>query len=393
MKYADVERIHQAGLISQEQKLQIAAHFNLKEESSRFLAIVSFIGAILVASGIVLVIASNWDEIPRGIKIASGLALMLGAHMSGWYLREIKREYLKTGEALHAAGALLFLGNIALIGQIYSLSSRPPNAILLWWLGIAALPWLLRSVALHLVSLTAFITWFMLEINHEGSLAYFGGDESQTLLWALLALCLLGLGYWLRESRWREFGFSTIQVGIVGFLISIYPATWRHFFGHWHTSAVVSQWVAPVLAAVALATLALGLTRVKELTAQWRWTWGLCLMLAAGLLAWRVYTSLGEQRHFGYREVDYRAWLCTVAFFALSLVQIQVGVHERSRAMVNLGVAFIGLIILTAYINLFGSMARTGLVFILGGVFLIGLGVYLEKQRRLLMAKIKISKS
>jgi hypothetical protein len=87
------------------------------------------------------------------------------------------------------------------------------------------------------------------------------------------------------------------------------------------------------------------------------------------------------------------AWLCTAAFFVLGLVQIQVGVQQRSAEMVNLGVGFIGLIILTAYINLFGSMARTGLVFIMGGVFLIGLAVYLEKQRRALMAKINSSKS
>jgi uncharacterized membrane protein len=43
---------------------------------------------VLVAAGIVLLIASNWDEIPRGVKLAVGLALMLGAHGVGWWLRE-----------------------------------------------------------------------------------------------------------------------------------------------------------------------------------------------------------------------------------------------------------------------------------------------------------------
>ncbi len=393
MKHADVEKMFQAGLISEDQKQQITAHFGLKEEGSRFLTIVSFIGAILVAAGIVLLIASNWDEIPRGIKIAGGLVLMLGSHAAGWYLREIKKEYRKTAEALHLAGALLFLGNIALVGQIYHLSSRPPNAILLWWVGIAALPWLLRSAALHLTSLVAFIIWFLMEINQAGSPAFFGHGEAQILVWALLCLFLMGLGYWWRKSRWPEFGPPTLQLGLIGFLISIYPATWKHFFGGWNPSEPLSTWLVPVMAVLAAAALALGLTRMREVAAQWRWTWGLCLAFATGLLAWRVYGSGSGYPHYGPSDVDYVSWLCTLAFFALSLVQIQVGVHERSPAMVNLGVAFIGLIIITAYVNLFGSMARTGLVFIIGGVFLIGLGVYLEKQRRTLMAKIKSSKS
>jgi len=389
MKHADLEKIYQAGLITQEQKGQIAAHFNLKEECSRFLTIVSLIGGILVASGVLLLIAANWAEIPRAIKIACGVALMLGMHAGGWFLSEVKRDYLKTAEALHVAGALLFLGNIALIGQIYNLSSRPPNAILLWWVGIAGLPWLLRSTALHLTSLTALVIWFMLEINQEGGPAYFGGNESQILLWALLSLSLLGFGYWLTQSRWQDFGFPTAQLGLVGFLISIYPATWKHFFSTLHSNAAVSTWIAPSLAVAAGVALICGLRRMKELPTQWRWIWGLGLTLSAAFLAARVYGWGGEGHPGGNNDADYLSWCCTAAFFILSLLQVQVGVQARSPAMVNLGVAFIGLLILTAYINLFGSMTRTGLVFIGGGVFLIGLGIYLEKQRRVLMAKIK----
>ena len=34
-------------------------------------------------------------------------------------------------------------------------------------------------------------------------------------------------------------------------------------------------------------------------------------------------------------------------------------------------------------------MARTGLMFVIGGVFLIVFGIYLEKKRRTLMAQMK----
>ena len=48
---------------------------------------------------------------------------------------------------------------------------------------------------------------------------------------------------------------------------------------------------------------------------------------------------------------------------------------------------------IAAYIGLFGTMARTGLMFVVSGVFLIVFGVYLEKKRRKLMAQIKTAPS
>jgi len=50
---------------------------------------------------------------------------------------------------------------------------------------------------------------------------------------------------------------------------------------------------------------------------------------------------------------------------------------------------FIALDIVAAYCGLFGSMARTGLMFLISGIFLIVFGVYLEKKRRALMKQIK----
>ena len=79
MKYGDIQKLHDAGLITDEQRRKIIEHFNLKEDGgNKFLAIISIIGAVLIAAGIALLISAHWNEIPRGVKIAGGLALMLG---------------------------------------------------------------------------------------------------------------------------------------------------------------------------------------------------------------------------------------------------------------------------------------------------------------------------
>jgi len=392
MKYSDIGKIQEAGLITAEQQRQIVAHFKLKEEGSQFLTIISFVGAVLVACGIILLIAANWDEIPRGVKIATGLLLMLAAHGGGWYLREVNGQYRKSGEALHLAGSGLFLGNIALIGQIYHLSARPPNAFLLWWAGIAALPWLLRSKAQHVLSLLVFGLWFGLENNQEGSPIYFGNDEYQILLYALLGLVYLGGAYCLRRTSFAEFASPMENLGLLAFQAFAYPLTWGNLYRQHEGLAAVSPWIFPALAGLALLFLAAGVPALTDLSRQWRWTWGLALAGGIVLLAGQLFVAPHWAVGYG-RQNDAYHWAATVGLFVFCLLQIQVGVQRRSESLVNLGVAFIGLLIIATYINLVGSMARTGLMFVIGGVFLIVFGIYLEKKRRSLMRQMKATAS
>ncbi len=391
MKYADIQKLHEAGLITGEQRQEIIAHFRLNEEGgNKFLAIVSSLGAVLITAGIILLVSAHWNGIPRGVKIAGGLALMLGVHAGGWWLREVQGKYRKTGEALQLIGSGLFLANIALLGQIYNLVSRPPNAFLLWWVGIAALPWLLRSKAQQVLFLLAFGVWFGFEVNEHGWF-YCGGDVRQILLYSLLGLVYLGAGWMLRGGAFAEFAGVTEKLGLLIFLIFFYPLTWKEAFGA--RVAETQTWILPALGMVALLALAAGFRNVRGLDRQWRWTWFAALLGMTVFMGtvwfgcWQLGPAAGP-RYYDWGE-SWSYLLGTLALFVFCLLQIQIGLQERSPFLVNLGVAFIALDILAAYIDLFGSMARTGLMFLVSGVFLIVFGVYLEKKRRKLMRQLK----
>ncbi|MBI3416758.1 MAG: DUF2157 domain-containing protein [Verrucomicrobia bacterium] len=392
MKHSDIEKIHATGLITAEQREQIIAHFQLKEGAGRFLTIISFLGAVLIASGIVLLISANWDEIPHGLKIASGLLLMLGAHVGGYYLRDVQGKYQKAGEALHLAGSGLFLANIALIGQIYHLSSRAPNAILLWWLGIAALPWLLRSKAQHILSLLAFGLWFGLEVNQRDGWIFFGDDQHQILLYSLLGLVYLGGGYSLRRTSFAEFAPPTENLGLLVFHLFSFPLTWGIFYsGHKNVSPHATE-ILIGLGVITLALLAWGVKQDPRLRRQWRWTWGLTLVGAVALLAGALIGDWsGSNGFFPGSETALYNWIAALALFVFCLLQIQVGIQTRSPYTVNLGIAFISLNLIATYITLIGSMARTGLMFLISGVFLIAFGIYLEKKRRALLQRMQTS--
>jgi uncharacterized membrane protein len=409
MKYADIQKLHDAGLVTDGQRQKIIEHFQLQEDGGgKFLAIVSIIGAVLIAAGITLLIAAHWNEIPRGVKIATGLLLMLGFHAGGWWLREgggdasspassatgasqLRGKYRKTGEALHLIGSCLFLANIALIGQIYNIVSRPPNAFLLWWIGIAALPWLLRSKAQHVLLLMAFGIWFGFEVNERGGLIYCE-SQRQILLYALLGLVYLGAGWCLRRAPFFEFGGVTEKLGLFAFLIFVYPLTWKDFFGGWENPEI-RRWFLPALGGFALLPLAAGLRNLQALTRQWRWTWfaallGMMVFMATVWFGCWQLDHAGESRRYFWGE-SWSYLVGSLALFVFCLLQIQVGIQERSQFLVNLGVTFIALDILAAYCDLFGSLARTGLMFLISGIFLIVFGVYLEKKRRTLMKQIK----
>jgi uncharacterized membrane protein len=391
MKYADIQKLREAGLISEEQQRQIIARFQLKEDGgNKFLVIVSILGAVLIAAGIILLICAHWNEIPRGVKIAVGILLMLGAHGGGWWLREVRGQYRPVGEALHLVGSCLFLANIALLGQIYNLVSRPPTAFLLWWIGIAALPWLLRSRAQLVLLLLVFGVWFGLEVNEGGSWVHCH-SERQFLLYALLGLAYLGAGYCLRGTKFSDFAGVTEKLGLLAFLIFAYPLAWKEFF-NWDM-AENALWVLPALGGCALLLLAGGVRNLRLLAPQWRWTWFGALAGMVTLMATVWFNCWATNhpfvaRHF-YGAASWHYVPGAILLFVFCLLQIQVGLQERSPFMVNLGVIFIALDILAAYLDLFGSMAQTGVMFLISGIFLIVFGVYLEKKRRALMKKMK----
>lgn len=387
MKTTDIQKIRDAGLISAEQRDQIIAHFDLKDEGAKFLTIVSFTGALLVAAGIALLIGAHWDEIPRGVKLFAGLALMLGVHGASWWLRDARKDYPKTGEALHFAGSLLFLGNIALVGQIYHLSSRPGNAFLLWWLGIAALPWLLRSPVQFALLLLGIGVWFGVEINDRTSCIRFD-DEHQVMAYALLGLVFTGFGFLLRRGANPAFSIVAETFGLLVFTMFSYPLTWAGFLSWGGRHGELTPWLLPVLAALAALLVALGCRHLTTLSRQWRVTWGATLAGAAALLVVANCVPVSRDWHWLGNMTPLNT-VAAVAFFIFGLLEVQVGVLQRARFLVNLGVLFIALDIIATYIGLFGSMAFTGVMFIVSGVFLMVFAVFLEKKRRKLMQQIK----
>ena len=312
------------------------------------------------------------------------MALLGGAHAGGWFVGRDGR-HPRVAEALHLIGSVMFLANIALVGQIYHLHSRTPNAILLWLLGIAPLAWILRSKAQHILTLAVLALWLGLELNARDSMLYFGGELRQMMFYVIVGVALSGLGMLLQRSRVPEFGPSTEGFGIVMLLVASYPLAIRGFYSFIEVtrSALTVCAVGTALAAVLLAVSALKVSLIPD--RQWRWTWAAAQAGVLGL-AWIGLLMLFDRSD--WERLTGPHWIAAPALFLFCLLQAQVGLLRRAPWLVNVAMAFIGLHVITAYFQLFGSMENTGMLFVTTGAVLIGLAIYLERKRRAMLKRM-----
>lgn len=120
-------------LISGEQRENIL-RYEEKSAKPRFMSIMYALAVFCIGLGLIALIAANWQKIPAVVKL--GTDFMLLALAAAGVYRSNNNSLRREGFIL--ALALLVLGSIGLIGQIYQLQPEGMRAYLLW--GMLVLP-------------------------------------------------------------------------------------------------------------------------------------------------------------------------------------------------------------------------------------------------------------
>lgn len=136
------------GVITAEISDRIEDYYRRKERTrpdSRINVLFAIIGTVLVSLGIILLVAHNWDELSRPVKLFfSFLPLVIGQALCGFTLykkmdntawRECSASFL-----FFAVGAC-----IALIGQLYHVSGTIEDLLFAWMLTSFPLIYIMRS--------------------------------------------------------------------------------------------------------------------------------------------------------------------------------------------------------------------------------------------------------
>lgn len=157
----DLSQLLDTGVITRETADRIREHYRNKAASSpgRLIVVFTILGAVLVGSGVILIIAHNWDALGRTAKtLLAFLPLVAGQGISMYVL--LKKPDIQAWREGSAAFLFCAVGAcISLISQIYHIPGDLGVFLLTWMLLTFPLIYLLRSSVVSLLFLGG-ITWY-----------------------------------------------------------------------------------------------------------------------------------------------------------------------------------------------------------------------------------------
>lgn len=418
------ERWVRERIVSAEQAAQIRALYpEAKAGAPWGLIVFCGLGAAIVGLGVILLLAYNWDEIPKLVKLGLILGATAAAHGAGYRLRNCDDWRAGLAEVFFLLGSMLFGAGIWLVAQIYNIDEHYPNGFLLWGLGALALAWALDSVPQGILAAVALTVWGLSEclgFDRElgWALALLAAGVAP-LVWrkrsALLgavaiaggyALLLANSGSWgggsaaftaalalsvglVAAVRLRPSGeeFSWLEAvirffGWTGFLVCTYLLSferladdllrWRDGAGSPQSQLIAYRWAPLALAVVLWGRLLMRATRGESTRVPWE-EW-LCPI---GLLYCILLGATGTTG-----ETLFVSLVFNMVFLGVAVMWMVRGCREGLLRETVLGSVLLAALVLARYFDLFDSLAARGLAFLLLGGLLFAEGFYYRKLRQ-----------
>jgi uncharacterized membrane protein len=178
--YEELPELIEEGVLSQQTAQKLKDYYgpiDKKSNHQNLLLIFSILGAVLIGSGIILLLAHNWSELSRLSRTIVIFAGLIGAQsLVGWVLVK-RKESIAWREGSSTFLVFIVGAAIALIGQTYNLPADLNNFLLTWMLLSLPLVYLV-DVTIPAFIYLAGISWWSLIADGQLSL----------LVWLLLTL-------------------------------------------------------------------------------------------------------------------------------------------------------------------------------------------------------------
>ncbi|MFP6581027.1 MAG: DUF2157 domain-containing protein [Candidatus Hydrogenedentota bacterium] len=219
--YEELPKLVSNNILNDEDAERIKVHYGPVSQtsiSSIALTLCSVLGATLIGSGLILLLAHNWEELSRPLRtIISFAPLVIGQMVAGWALFKNKTSRAWR-EGSGAFLALAIGSSISLIGQTYHIPGNLTNFLFTWMLLGLPVVYLLRSTTAAVFYLVGTTSWAIsMQIQGGHTLWYIplllailpflwqalrsGADRPRTLLlgWVLCLNLCVSLGVVLEK--------------------------------------------------------------------------------------------------------------------------------------------------------------------------------------------------
>ena len=179
----NLQELIEAKILTPETAGQVNSFYENRKgkQGNKLVIVFGILGALMVGSGIILIIANNWDDLGKVGQLSVGLLPLLLAQLLAVYAFLKKRD---SKVWIEVSSLLVFFAiatGISVVGQVYNLHSNFGRFLLTWI--ILSLP-LLYTHRSALVSLLVWglATWYVAEVSYN-----FSHNEFAPWYWAVVA--------------------------------------------------------------------------------------------------------------------------------------------------------------------------------------------------------------
>ena len=171
--------LERAGVLDADAAGRVRTHYAAVPggRGHRAALVLSLLGALLLGGGLILLIAHNWEALPRAARLATALLPLLAAQALAWpAIAGRMRGRDSYVEAVGGFWALATGAAIALVGQIYHIPGETEAFLAAWGLGVLPIVYLLDSSFAGLIALGIAAGWagYMAEEGRQAALFWVG---------------------------------------------------------------------------------------------------------------------------------------------------------------------------------------------------------------------------
>lgn len=201
------------GLLDAPTAGRLLREYDSRERAFSVGRVLMIIAALLVSAALLLLVAANWEAIPRLARLIGIVGVIWGAYIAGGVL--IMRGAERLAAAFLVLGTLSFGGAIALVGQMYHLSGDTFQAMLVWFAGAVVAAALFRSGAV--TAIAGFLAFVVAGADWTQS---YSANET-VLLWLMpvMAIIIILLVRYTGAARVRHLAYLLL-VTWIGFIYS-----------------------------------------------------------------------------------------------------------------------------------------------------------------------------
>jgi uncharacterized membrane protein len=208
----DLDRWSAMGLINEREAQAMLEDHDAQASSFSIGSVLLLLSAVMVSAAILLLVAANWQAIPRLVKISAVIALIWGFQCGGALLIARKRSAL--GQSFLVLGATSFGGGLALVGQLYHLSGDQLDLFYMWLIAAS-----LSCVFFRSGVMLGFVAALCVATVAVGLDQYnFDWTVQTVLLPPVLASLIILLSFWAGNERVRH----VAGLLLLGWLVWLY---------------------------------------------------------------------------------------------------------------------------------------------------------------------------